>query len=124
LHADRHPPAIDDAALHLHRDAAAVLRHELDVEGPQLGGEILLHRCPVLGRHQVPDPQPQRLVAGVSGDALAGPVHPGDPALQVVRIDDVAGILHQLAVVRLLHLDDGSRLRTRREAKDGTPART
>ena len=103
LHPDRHLSAVDQAALQLQRNAAPVLGQHLHLEGLHLAGEVLLHGAPVLGRHQVPDAQPQGLVARIAGDALAGAIHPGEPALEVVGIDDVAGVLHQLPVVRVFH---------------------
>src|SRR5207247_10402286 len=64
---------------------------------------VLLRDGAVLGGDEVPDPQPQRLLARVPGDALAGAVHPREPPLQIVRVDDVAGVLDQVPVGRLFH---------------------
>ena len=85
----------------------SVLGDDLDLEQLHLAGELLLDRLPraiqKLGRDDVPDAQLERLFARVAGDALAGLVHPGEAALEIVRVDDVAGVLHQLPVVRFFH---------------------
>ena len=120
LDADRHVAPIDQPALQLQRDAPAVLRHHFHFEGLHLAGEVLLHRGAVFGRDQIPDPQPQGLVPRVAGDTLASPVDPGEPALEIVGIDDVAGVLHQLSVGRFLHLQNGMCGAARWKANDGT----
>ncbi len=107
VHADRPVAAVEQPAGQLERNPPAVLGDDLQLEELHLAVEPLLdrlaHRLDVFGRDQIPDAHLQRLFARVAGDLLAGLVHPGEPAFEIVRVDDVAGILDQLAIVRFLH---------------------
>ncbi len=97
--------AADGPRGQLERDAMPVLVDDLHLEELPLAGELALDDgldlLDVFGREDVPDAQPQALFARVARDALPGLVHPGEAALEVVRINDVAGVLDQVAIVRL-----------------------
>jgi hypothetical protein len=59
-----------------------------------------LRACPfdVLGRDQLIDVRAEELLARVAAGALAGDVHRGDAAFEVVRVDEIVRILEQLAI--------------------------
>jgi len=66
-------------------------------------------------RQKLVDLFAQQLVARVAGDALAGPVDRREMPGHVVRVDDVVGVVEQIAVP-LLALDEGFLARRMRKS--------
>ena len=64
----------------------------------QLPLQRIARAVEVLGSNELPDGRAEELFAGVAADALPGDVHRGDGTVEVVRADEVVGVLEELAV--------------------------
>ena len=101
--AARDPVFEDQPVADFQHHTSAILGHDLQVGGgSRLAAQRLLNhlarRFQVLGRHQLRDIHFQRFGPGISADALRRPVDGGEITLQVNDVDQVAGVLHQLAI--------------------------
>ncbi len=101
--ADRPPVLEHDPAARLERDAAAVLREDLELVGRRTApGELALqHRARLrarLRRNDLRDVATDDFVTGVARRVETGAVDGRDHAAEIVRVDEVVGVVDEPAI--------------------------
>ena len=96
----------DDSCINLNRDPSPIFRDDLQVVDcffltGELGSDHLARSPEIFGRDRLFKVQRESFFAGVAGYPLDGLVNRSVVALQVMRVNDVPGILHQIPVALL-----------------------
>jgi len=112
---DAHGPAVphDQSAAHLQRHAAAVFADDLQLIrrrrrfAGQLAPQGVAHPLVVLRRHEFRGVAAQAFLPRISEHLLRPLVDGGDASFQVQCVDDVVGVLEQVAVALLAFAQRG-----------------